>query len=429
MGSGHKKPYGLRLFIGLVAYSVLLLGAFAVFQYHREKEFKAAELNTRLQTVNDYIFSELKDGHADFSAQDIIAESNIPDLRISIIDRKGNVVYDNSLDKLPGTNHLDRKEIAEALAHGTGYTQRRHSTSTDNTYFYSAKSNNGYIVRTAIPYTITLTQLLDADYTFLWFMIAATAIMCIIGYYSTRKIGNEADAERDKEHRRALFEQKEKIRIKHQLTNNISHELKTPVAAMQACLETLLDHPDMAKDKQTDFIRRCYDANERLNRLLRDVSLITRLDEGHRNISREQVNIGKIVAEVCAEYEPMATKKGIILINRISTDKTILGNEGLLISVFQNLIANAIAYSGGSEVDLWNEGDTFHVADNGVGVGNEHLPRLFERFYRVDKGRSRQLGGTGLGLSIVKNAVMFHNGNITVQNRKPSGLQFTFQLK
>lgn len=427
-GLGRKQSYGRRLFLGLVVNSVLLLSAFAIFQYHREKEFKAAELNTRLQAVNDYIISEINDTSEAFSAQKVIAESGISDLRISIIDPDGRIIYDNSLDSLPGTNHLDRQEIALATKHGTGYAQRRHSSSTDNTYFYSAKRADGYIVRSAIPYTISLSQLLAADYTFLWFMFAATLVMCIIGYYATRRIGNEADAERDREHRRAMFEQKEKIRIKHQLTNNISHELKTPVAAMQACLETLMDHPDMDPDKKHEFIRRCYEANERLSRLMRDVSLITRLDEGSHSISREEVNIGQIVAEVCAEYEQLAIRKGITIVNKISTPHTINGNEGLLVSIFQNLIANAIAYSGGTKVELWNNGDTYHVADDGAGVANEHLPRLFERFYRVDKGRSRQLGGTGLGLSIVKNAVLFHGGRISVANDSPSGLHFTFTL-
>ncbi len=114
---------------------------------------------------------------------------NIPGLRISIIDANGKIVYDNSLDSLPGTNHLDRKEIAEAMKRGEGYALRRHSESTGGTYFYAAKRGDGYVVRSAMPYNVSLNQLLAADYAFLWVMIVVTIIMCIIGFFATRRVG------------------------------------------------------------------------------------------------------------------------------------------------------------------------------------------------------------------------------------------------
>ena len=484
--SGNSRPsptkegrvtYHRRLFVGLVIYSAVLVGSFALFQYFREKEFKAKELNEQLQGVNGSILEALVENDSvEFNK---IASRRLSDgLRISVIDGKGRVVYDNSLDTLPGTNHLDRSEIAEAVKTGSGFSLRRHSESTGQTYFYSAKKGGDYIVRTAIPYTVSLNQLLAADYGFLWFMVGITAVMCVIGYFATRRVGllvkrlnqfaeraergerifdtepfphdelgeisnhivrlyarlQQAISDRDREHRQAMHQEQEKIRIKRQLTNNINHELKTPVASMQVCLETLLSHKGMAEEKREEFLVRCLSANERLRRLLGDVSAITRLEDGGESIVKEKVNLAEIVAEVCDEYAVEASGKGMAIVNAVSYDGPLCGNSSLLASVFRNLIGNAIAYSGGTMVELSQRPDedgrclTVIVADDGIGVAPEHLSRLFERFYRIDKGRSRQEGGTGLGLAIVKNGIAWHGGDITVKNRRQGGLEFRFTL-
>lgn len=395
-----------------------------------------------------------------------------------MIDASGRVVFDNSLDSLPHTNHLKREEIAAAVANGSGYTVRRHSESTGNTYFYSATlGHNGYIVRTAVPYSLSLSELLKADYGFLRIMGAATILMCILGFFATRRIGlhilrlnrfaekaergeriyatapfpkdelgsisnhivrlysnlQQAIADRDKEHLSALREQKEKERIKKQLTNNINHELKTPVASIQVCLETLLAHNNMSPEKRDEFLRRCLDNTVRLKRLLTDVSMITRMDEAPHAVAKETVDLSQIIEDVVEECAPLAAGKGMIIVNDIVDPIEIEGNAPLLISVFRNLIDNAIAYSGGSEIKITSTSEsenqtTISVADNGCGVSEEHLPHLFERFYRIDKGRSRSAGGTGLGLSIVKNAVLLHGGNITVRNIPGGGLEFLITI-
>ena len=473
MALWRKMTYHRRLFAGLVVYSLALAACFAVFQYMREKEFKAEELNARLQTVNDRILTELADGEP-VSRFDI--PSQLPGLRISVIDTSGNVIHDNTLDSLPGSNHLDRREIADAMRRGEGYTTRRHSSSTGQTYFYSAMRRGDYVVRTAVPYSVSTDQLLQADYGFLWFMGVIMTLMCVIGYFATRRLGQhvrrlnrfaesaergerihdtdpfprdelgeisnhivrlyarlqQATADRDREHRQALHQEQEKIRIKRQLTDNINHELKTPVASMGVCLETLVAHPDMEPAKRDEFVRRCLTANSRLQNLLADVSAVTRLEEGGASITREAIDPAAVVADVCAEYEPAARESGITIVNTVSCPGPVNGNSALLASVFRNLMANAIAYSGGTEISLSQHiaGNRLiiTVADNGSGVAPEHLPRLFERFYRVDKGRSRQMGGTGLGLAIVKNAVIWHRGTVAVENRVGGGLAVTVSL-
>lgn len=471
--SRHRLTYPKRLFLWLLGYSLLLVGCFVVFQYHREKQFKVSELDSQLQLVNTYILTELEKG-VSFRDIDLSDFHKFKDLRVTVIDNAGNVIYDNTLDSVPGSNHLHRREILKAMRDGSGYTVRRHSESTGATYFYSAKmGDNDYIVRTAVPYSVSLSGLLRADYGFLWFMSVITLLMCILGYYATKRVGvhisrlnafadsvekgericdiepfphdelgeisnhiirlyarlQEADAARVREHKASLREQQEKERIKKQLTNNINHELKTPVASIQVCVETLLAHKNLSEEKRQDFLERCLANTERLKRLLADVSLITRMDDGGTAITKEPVELSSVVEEVVAECEPLAQAKGITIDNGISTPVLMEGNHSLLASIFRNLIDNAIAYSGGDRITLKlvSAGDNrieITVEDNGTGVAEEHIPHLFERFYRVDKGRSRAMGGTGLGLSIVKNAVAFHGGRITVANRHSGGLRF-----
>ena len=147
--------------------------------------------------------------------------------------------------------------------------------------------------------------------------------------------------------------------------------------------------------------------------MLKDVSVITRMDEGTSMIEKEPIDLRELVDEV-AEEERLRTDMRIVTdVPQIVID----GNRQLLESVFRNLIDNAIAYSGGTEISITADSDgNFTVADNGCGIPEEHLPHIFERFYRVDKGRSRAAGGTGLGLAIVKNAVALHGGCITAAN-------------
>ncbi|WP_301702545.1 cell wall metabolism sensor histidine kinase WalK [uncultured Muribaculum sp.] len=230
--------------------------------------------------------------------------------------------------------------------------------------------------------------------------------------------------QRDEQHREALRQEKDKIRLKKQLTNNINHELKTPVASILVCLELLRDHPEMlSEEKKRELNDRIFANAQRLNSLLKDVAAITRMDEGEEMIEKAPVDLVELVNDVVAE-ERLRTSMNITV---DMPQLKINGNRQLLESIFRNLIDNAISYSGGSEIVIKadNEGN-FTVSDNGCGVPDEHLPHIFERFYRIDKGRSRAAGGTGLGLSIVRNAVGIHGSDISVTN--DGGLQFRFRL-
>lgn len=477
MASLNRITYPQRLFLWIMGYSVLLLGCFVIFQYNREKEFKAEKINSQLQAINRYLITEIDEGY-NIADIDINKFQSFKDLRISQISQEGNIVYDNYMDSLPNTNHLNRKEIADAIKKGCGYTIRRHSESNGINYFYSATvGHNGDIIRTAVPYSESLTSLLEADFHFIWGVIVISIVMCVFGYYASRRVGlhimrlnkfahevengtkisdtepfpndelgaisnnivrlyaqlQQANADRDIEHKAALHEQYEKERIKKQLTNNINHELKTPVASIRVCLETLLEQKNLTEEKKQLFLQRCLNNTDRLQHLLSDISLITRMDDGNSSITKVSVNLTEIINNVVEERQIIAESKGIVIKNKINHNIQINGNTSLLEAIFNNLIDNAIAYSGGSEIKIDlvycdNSKVVVSFADNGVGVSNEHLPRLFERFYRIDKGRSRAIGGTGLGLAIVKNAVLLHNGNISVENLNSGGLLFKITL-
>ena len=244
-------------------------------------------------------------------------------------------------------------------------------------------------------------------------------------------------------------ESQDNIRQKKQLTQNISHELKTPVSSINGYLETVVNNPDLSPARRDMFLRKCYEQSQRLSNLLTDLSMITRMDEASDRIEKEDLSLSEIVAEAVADMEPVAGKfdgecgnmskigpedRGTVqIINNFPEDKAIYGNHTLLYSIFRNLLENAIFYSKGTRVsiDLLREDDREYeisIEDDGVGIENVHLARIFERFYRVDKGRSRKIGGTGLGLSIVKNAVNLHGGTIRAVPVVPSGLRFDFTL-
>ena len=427
MASAIKLSFHKQLFLQLIIFSWAIVLCFIGFQYLREKEYKSEFLSAQLQQYNRHMLAAVEEGE---SYEEYIGTHEKPfdDLRITLMTIQGAVVYDNTIKADSLDNHSKRPEIKDALEKGSGYHIGRQSASDGREYFYSATCGDRVIVRTAIPYSSTLNDLLSADWSFLITMISITLAMSVVAYFTTRKLG------KDIERVNRYEAEREKNRLKRQLTNNINHELKTPVASIQVCLETLLSGITLSEEKRQELIERCYTQNERLRRLLNEVSLITRMEDGSALISREAVAINEIIDEVAGELDVMPEEERLMLHTDFSDNVVVDGNPSLIGSIFRNLTENAIAYSEGRNIyiSLLKNNERMcriRFEDDGKGVKAEQLPRLFERFYRVDKGRSRQKGGTGLGLAIVKHAVQFHGGSITVTNRPGGGLRFDFTLK
>lgn len=222
--------------------------------------------------------------------------------------------------------------------------------------------------------------------------------------------------------------------LKQQMSNNITHELRTPVSSIRGYIETILSCRSLSPEKQHYFLERAHAQVVRLTDLIRDVALISKTEEAPETMPREEIDINSVVADIVEELRGQLSESKMKVTDEIPPHTSINGNYALVYSIFRNLMENSIRYSGeGTEIGIerYNEDKEyyyFRFYDTGVGVPDEHLSRLFERFYRVTEGRTRDCGGTGLGLSIVRNAVLFHSGNISVRNRKGGGLEFLFSL-
>ena len=581
-------PFSQRLFLSVIFLFLGYAVCFMLFQYKREKAYKIELLNTQLQNYNNQLCDFLADHHGvnSDSMQSYVTTHMMPNLRVTLIEPSGKVVYDNTnANRKSFANHSSRKEVQDALMYGSGYSISRQSESIQGEeYFYSARYYPPYriIIRSALPYNLSLTEHLQADSGYLWFALIICLVLIFIFYRFTRKLGksitklqqfamkadrnepidmdilqtfpknelgeisqhiikiykrlhrakealyiereklishlqtsheglgvftkerqeilvnnlftqyinnisdrnlrstneifdipelqpiieflNRNEGNFSKEEKRYamhlnknarsftveciifqdmsfeisindITQEEEQARLKRQLTQNIAHELKTPVSSIQGYLETIISNPNIPQENVRVFLERSYAQSNRLTFLLRDISVLTRMDEAPELVEKEQVNLSKIVENILNEVALGLEEKYITVVNKLPSEVILTGSSSLLYSIFRNLIDNAIAYAGNDiqiTINCFREDEKFYYfsfSDTGVGVPEEHLNRLFERFYRVDKGRSRKLGGTGLGLAIVKNAVLFHGGTIFAKNMPKGGLEFVFTLK
>ncbi len=472
-----KNSVGTKLYLSVLSVFLIFAVSFIVFQQEREKQFKIDTLNLKLQDYNKHMEESVRLLNLKTEAQldHYVDSHNFPNLRVTIIRTDGKVTYDSRLkDYSHLSNHITRPEIASALRDGTGSTVDRNSETLSGDYFYSATyfPRDSFLIRSALPYNNDLTKSLQADQHYIWFALCAILLLTVILYRFTHRLGHNimklrtfatrADhnesldvedlavfpsdelgeiAERIiKIYKRLQTTRREQDILKRQLTQNIAHELKTPVASIQGYLETILENPNINDTMRQQFLERSYAQSQRLTSLLQDISTLNRMDDAPEITTQEHVDIAKTVTNIQKETALQLQEKHMTFVNRLPADLIICGNASLVYSIFRNLTDNAIAYAGmGTTITLtaqyvqtnfddhakWH----FRFSDNGVGVAPEHLQRLFERFYRVDKGRSRKMGGTGLGLAIVKNAVILHGGTISVHNNEDGGLCFEFTLR
>ena len=375
---------------------------FGIYEYKREHAFRVDILHSQLQ-LNNYHYLE---GCGDSS------------IRVTVTDTLGNVITDTEEEDVSHMgNHLQREEIQEALRDGSGYAIKRASATTGEKYFYSATRFDGKIVRSSVPYSAELTSSLEHDYTFLYYTASILALIATAMYFR----------------RRYEHSEQEKQRIKRQLTENAAHELKTPAATIEGYLETLVSNPSMDEGKRREFLEKCHAQSRRMSRLLADMNTLSRLDESnvihsiYEKQADKQIDAAAILRQIQDETAAQFQEQNILLQLNIPESLPMQGDASLIYSLFRNIFSNALAYATDAtyfRVQAKVSGDryTFTFIDNGAGVPTEHLPHLFERFYRIDKGRSRRLGGTGLGLAIVKNVALQYGGSATATLTPGGGL-------
>ncbi len=396
-----KKNILNNIFVTATIVATIFTLCFGIYEYRREHAFRCDILHAKLQLNN-------------FTRKDST-------IRVTVIDTLGNVVYDNFEANVKGMgNHLHRKEVIDALRNGSGYDIKRASATNGENYFYSATyfPERGEIVRSSVPYTAPLTASLERDYTFFYYTMGIILLIAIVIYLRYRLGKSE----------------KEKLRIKRQLTENAAHELKTPAATIHGYLETLMSNPDISESKRNEFIERCFNQSVRMSRLLSDMNMLTRLDEAQINRPSTMVDVTRVTRQIVSETQSAFDEKGIGLSVRMDEEIMLKGDESLIYSMIRNIFDNVLFHAvGATRFDVSMSVSSgkkmrFVFSDNGVGVSSEHLSHIFERFYRLDKGRSRRLGGTGLGLAIVKNIVLQYDGSISAMPTEGGGLTLVVEF-
>lgn len=389
------------LLVATILASVFTL-FFGIYEYKREHAFRVDILHSQLQ-LNNYHYLENQ------------GEQGI---RVTVIDTLGNVLSDTEeKDVKHMGNHLQREEIQEALHCGSGYAIKRASETNGEKYFYSATRFDDKIVRSSVPYSAELTSSLEHDYTFFYYTVGILLLIATAMYFR----------------RRYEHSEQEKQRIKRQLTENAAHELKTPAATIEGYLETLVNNPSMPEDKRQNFLERCHAQSRRMSRLLSDMSTLTRLDEAHIARPATHIDAALILRQIEEETVSQFRERNIQLQMDIPSALPMQGDASLIYSLFRNIFNNALAYATDAtyfRVQTKAISGILHVTfiDNGPGVPAEHLPHIFERFYRIDKGRSRRLGGTGLGLAIVKNIALQYGGSVIASQTPGGGLTIEMEL-
>ncbi|MDG5800278.1 ATP-binding protein [Marinilabiliaceae bacterium ANBcel2] len=224
-------------------------------------------------------------------------------------------------------------------------------------------------------------------------------------------------------------------KLKQEMTANIAHELRTPVTSVKGYLDTILTSKDIEADKINYFVEKASLQVDRLSQLIQDIALLTKIEESAQLYKMERVFVKDIIDDVLENLSSNISRSSANIEVNVNKDATVKGNRALLFSIFQNLVENALNYAGDNVTVLINQYMKdksklyFVVSDNGCGINEKYHSRIFERFYRVEKGRDRRSGGTGLGLAIVKHAIELHGSGIDVKTREGGGTEFYFALE
>ena len=478
MGLRKRISYQWQLFIPLVIFLWLVIFGMAFWQFSSERRYRKEQINEQLSLVNARIIAAYE-RNMDITpflsfVVNYYRENPLYDLlRVS-------VYQDGRLVRCYGEPIAlsDEERLAEQ-----GVT-RNYNVNTPpddaDTYFYyqsSTASDGRLTVYTVLPFDNDILSAAVPSLEFLWIVFALAIVVTVLSFFSTRYFGrnirilrtiaeraatdsnfippmdfphdelgdisrqishmynerSQAMQRQQREHVIALNAIQEKARSKRQLTNNINHELRTPIGVIKGYLDTIIDNPDMDDQSRNHFLRKAQEHVNRLVNLISDVSAITRLEEGGELISTEELDFHDCAYSIANDLEESQALGKMTFSYDVPLNCMILGNYNLLSGMIINLAKNSAAYSKGTHCELVKVGEDekfyeFEFRDNGVGVGEEHLPHLFDRFYRIDTGRSRKSGGTGLGLPIVQSTIIAHGGTISVSNGPTGGLCFHFSL-
>ncbi len=407
--------------------------------------------------------------------------AGLEDVRITLIAEDGRLVEDSDvpLERVPTVeNHLHRPEVQQAIAENIGWNVR-HSATVGRDFLYVARRVSAPLsagpfrdiafVRVSMP----LEEVADRvnslraliGFVSLFVLIVVVSVSIVVSRRISRPMMQIAGAVKDIRSGKldvrihvstgdeiamvaeAINELVDKLKadiiqlrklekVRSEFLGNVSHELRTPIFAIQGFLETLLNGAVNDPSVNRSFLEKARSNANRLNALLEDLINISQIESGEMKMSFRYFAVNEFVEGMVKEFQE-AGREGNITVTaecKTAADREVLGDRDRLRQVMTNLIANGMKYNvpGGRVVVSTNDQDgrvRISVTDTGVGIPPEHLPRIFERFYRVDKDRSREVGGTGLGLAIVKHIVEAHESSIEVRSEPGKGSTFSFTLR
>lgn len=364
------------------------------------------------------------------------------DLRITLIGAEGEVLYESLLNKDEMDNHNERPEIIEAREKGEGEAIRYSATSGTHTFYYAERLQNGNVLRIGRD-SVSVNRIMVNTLVIVLVIALCILFVCMgISHYLTKKLVEPIEKlatnimlvdennvyEEIRPFVNTIKEQHVNIinnaQLRQEFTANVSHELKTPLTAISGYAE-LIGNGMTGKEDTIRFSNEIHSNANRLLSLINDIIKLSELDEADHQMEMERIDLYKL-AENCAQMmQVTAEKQGIRLILQ-GESTMVMANKGLMDEVFYNLCSNAIRYNkpGGSvtvTVGTKDERPFLSVADTGIGIPKECQERVFERFYRVDKSRSKSTGGTGLGLAIVKHIVAQHNAALHLDSELGEG--------
>lgn len=450
-----------RVFATLFIMAVAVIAVFTVAGTLYLQGNLADSTHEELREETDVVAAALNQASDDYVLLDQI---ELGDTRVTLVADDGTVLYDSDESPADMANHADRPEIAEALADGDGISERSSSTMGETMLYNAVRLDDGSVIRLSkrqegyisIFFTLLIPLLcLGAVAALLAWAAASREAKAIIAPlelvdldHPKRNMENAYQEmvpmlERIENQRQELKRQMRVLadndRMRREFTANITHELKTPLTAISGYAELIGSGMVASEDDQRDFAMRIYKEAGRLTSLVNDILTLSNLDEAEHSAdaaaasvlgTREPVDLPRMLDSVYQRLEGVAAKQGILL-TVSSCPAVVEGVPRLLDELVYNLASNAIRYNKADGSVLLacglnsDERPYIRVSDTGIGIAEEEREKIFERFYRVDKSRSKARGGTGLGLAIVKHAAVFHNAELNVESKLGEGTCIT----
>lgn len=456
------------IIVRFVAVLLLALAVSSGFSYYFiGKTMLSNNMMSMLNAIHVVDYALDYDG--DLQEQIILLNESVMDSgsRITIIGIEGIVYADSGVQEITGLeNHMEREEVREALTDGEGYATRYSASLGKNMLYVAAKSQNRqYIVRMAVPYTNILDYMILIFPVLLVGICLALAVSVVIAVrfadnittplqeisgemekvrlekpdfsiteykYKELNVISATTAKMAEEIHAHLNQLEREKKIRQEFFSNASHELKTPITSIRGYAE-LLDQ-GFIKDEMVrkDFYSRILKETSNMTNLINDILMISRLETKEAEVTISAVRVSPLLDEIFESAEPIAAEYQVSLHGE-AAPVIVEASAKQLRELIMNLVNNGIKYNhpGGNvwvSIQQLEENLVISVKDDGCGISREHQERIFERFYRVDKGRSKKMGGTGLGLSIVKHIVEYYGGNIHLESEIGEGSCFTVTI-